>query len=182
MMQEFKYTLTEEDFLYLQLYTASKDENVKKQRKMEKYRLAGFSVICGLVLLFDDFYQYYAYFLLVGSVLLLFVYPFWSAWYYKRMFKKRIHETYKDRFPSESMIGMNDESISITNQGGHYTFIPSDVNSIVETGKYFYLKLNQFICVIPKTKVDEKIIQDQLMRYHNIYNVTYITDLDWKWK
>lgn len=181
-MPEIKYILDESDFLLLQLYSASKDEAIKKQRRKEGYRLAGLSVICGLVLLFDDFYTTYAYYMLGAGVLLFFVYPMWSAWYYKRMFKKQVSTHYKDRFPAESIINVDDEKLEIINQNGAYNFHPSEIRSITETKDYFYIRINEFICPIPKSKVDKDIVYHQLMYYHKTFDVSYIEDINWRWK
>lgn len=56
-MLELNYELEEEDLLQLQLYFASKDEMQIKQRRKEKYRMIGLSLLCGLLLFFDEGYR-----------------------------------------------------------------------------------------------------------------------------
>lgn len=181
-----EYELTADDFLNLQLYYASTDEAARKQRKKEKYRMLGLSVLCGLILLFEGDYRIYSY-LFLGSALLFFlVYPWWSAWFYKRMYKRQIAETMKESFPHATKLLLDAGVIDVDTKNGYSRFTAYDVKSITETGAYFFITMSQFITVIiPKSRKDNTTteeVESLLKLYEADYKVPYNKNIDWKWK
>lgn len=180
------YELTEDDFLNLQLYYISTDEAARKQRKKEKYRILGLSVLCGLILLFDGDYQLYSYFFLGSALLFFLIYPWWSAWFYKRMYKRQISETLKGSFPHATKLLLDTDVIDVDTKNGYSRFTIHDVKSITETGTYFFITMSQFITVIiPKNREDNtktEEIENLLRSYEADYKVPYDKNIDWKWK
>lgn len=180
------YELTEDDFLNLQLYHISTDEAARKQRKKEKYRILGLSVFCGLILLFEGDYQLYSYFFLGSALLFFLIYPWWSAWFYKRMYKRQITETLKGSFPHTTKLLLDTDVIDVDTKNGYSRFTIHDVKSITETGTYFFITMSQFITVIiPKNREDNtktEEIENLLRSYEADYKVPYDKNIDWKWK
>ncbi len=181
-----EYKLTADDFLNLQLYHMSTDEAARKQRKKEKYRILGLSVLCGLILLFEGDYQLYSYFFLGSALLFFLIYPWWSAWFYKRMYKRQITETLKGSFPHTTKLLLDTDVIDVDTKNGYSRFTIHDVKSITETGTYFFITMSQFITVIiPKNREDNtktEEIENLLRSYEADYKVPYDKNIDWKWK
>jgi hypothetical protein len=181
-----EYKLTADDFLNLQLYHVSTDEAARKQRKKEKYRILGLSVLCGLILLFEGDYQLYSYFFLGSALLFFLIYPWWSAWFYKRMYKRQIAETLKGSFPHTTKLLLDTDVIDVDTKNGYSRFTIHDVKSITETGTYFFITMSQFITVIiPKNRKDNtktEEIENLLRSYEADYKVPYDKNKDWKWK
>jgi len=178
---KFVFNLTENDFLNFQLYYASTDEGTKKLRMKEKYRIIGLSVLCGIILFFDEDYRTFSYFFLGSSVLFLFVYPWWSAWFYKRIYRKQIAETFKGKFPYPMEVSMENDTIGIDSPKGNTSFKTSDIKTIIETKGYFFVMMNQLIyIIIPKIeKSDTENIRKQLGTYEINDQVPFIRNLEW---
>ena len=176
--------LNENDLLNLQLYFASSDEEMKKQRKKEKFRILGLSVLCGIMLFFDEGYRTYSYFFLGSALLFLIVYPWWSAWFYKRMYKKQVASFFKDKLPYHIEVVLSDEYIDIESPKGNSRIDVSDIKSITETGEYFFITTDRTTSVtIPKDKTEEtEKIREQLELYVTNSGVLFTQDLSWKWK
>ncbi len=178
------YSLTKDDFLFIQLYRASHDEQANKQRRREKYRIIGLSLLCGIVLFLDEEYRYYSYFMLGSGLLFFLVYPWWSAWFYKRMFKKQIEAQFKDQLPYFTKLVMEDEFIEVASPRGNTRFLISDIKSIIETKDHLVILFSEFMSIIiPKKEVpDLNLLQKQIEAYRDNYKIPVTQDFVWKWK
>lgn len=183
-MINLTYSLSETDLLNLQLYFASVDEEAKKQRKKEKFRTLGLSALCGIMLLFDGHYRIYSYFFFGATLLFFIVYPWWSAWFYKRMYKKQISSFFKGKLPYHMTITLGNEHIEIESQKGHSSTNINDLKSIIETEGYFFIMSGQTSSVIIPKSTDEETerIREQLENYAVNSAIPFIRDLNWKWK
>lgn len=183
-MINLDYSLDENDLLNLQLYHASYDEESKKQRRNEKFRILGLSVLCGIMLFFDEDYRMYSYFFLGSALLFLIVYPWWSAWFYKRIYKKQVDNHFRDKLPYRMKAVFSDEYIDIESPKGYSRINISDIQSITETGEYFFIITDRTTTItIPKKepeKTDE--IRQQLESYATTTDIYFTRNLDWKWK
>ncbi|MFV0420450.1 MAG: YcxB family protein [Dysgonomonas sp.] len=176
--------LSENDLLNLQLFFASSDEEMKRQRKKEKYRILGLSALCSIMLFFEEGYRTYSYFFLGSTTLFLLVYPWWSAWFYKRMYKKQVSTFFKDKIPYRITLVLCNEYIDIESPKGNSRIYINNIKSITETGEYFFIVTDQKTSItIPRNKVvNAKGMQEQLEYYKSNYSVLFNQDLTWKWK
>lgn len=183
-MINLDYSLNETDLLNLQLYFASTDEEIRKQRKREKYRMLGLSVLCGIMLLFDENYRIYSYYFLGTAILFYIVYPWWSAWFYKRLYKKQVSSSFKDKLPYNMRILLSNEYIEIENDKGHRQIQIKNIKSFIETKQYFFITTDQTINIpIPKNSIEEAVkIREQIAYYTVNSGVPFTKDLNWKWK
>lgn len=183
-MIELNYTLNEEDFLDFELYQASTDESIKKLRIKEKYRIIGLSLLCAFILFFDEDYRLYSYFFLGSSILFLVVYPWWSSWFYKRMYRKRIESIFNGYLPYPMKIILDETRIEVDSNKGHSVFDINNIKTITETGKYFFITSSQGkTIIIPKNQLNnpEEVIK-QLKNYESSQQFPFIQVLNWKWR
>lgn len=183
-MLELNYELGEEDLLQLQLYFASKDEMQIKQRRKEKYRMIGLSLLCGLLLFFDEGHRLLSYFFLGSSVLFFIIYPWWSVWFYKRMYRKHIPESMRVEFPYNTKLLLGNDIIEIETKKGHRHFSVNEMDVITETEYYFFIVTSrQVSIIIPKHRINNtEEVRMQLLRYKENNPVSFVEDLNWKWK
>lgn len=180
---ELDYTLELEDYLEYQLYYASTDEKAIAQRRKERWRFSGMSLLFGLILLFDSYGSFWSYIFIASSILFFIIYPWWSAWFYKRMYKRQIAEAMKDHFPNKTHLLFSEDVMEVDSQKGHSVFNVQDIDSIAETKAYFYIKMKQFVVIIiPKKQIsDISGICSQLRLYEEKQNVSFIQNLAWNW-
>jgi hypothetical protein len=183
-MLELDYGFGEEDFLQLQMYFASKDEEQIKQRKKEKYRIIGLSLLCGLLLFFDEGYRLLSYFFLSSSVFFFAIYPWWSVWFYKRMYRKYISESMRADFPYNTKLLLGNDVIELNTKKGHCHFSVNDMDAIIETGYYFFIMTSrQVTVIIPKHQLNNtEEVRMWLLRYKEYSPVSFVEDLNWKWR
>lgn len=183
-MINLNYSLNETDLLNLQLYFASTDKETKRLRRREKYRMLGLSVLCGIILLFDEDYRIYSYYFLGTAILFYIVYPWWSPWFYKRLYKKQVSSVFKDKLTYNMNVILSDEYIEIENHKGHKQIQTSDIKSIIETREYFFITTDQTINIpIPKSNIEDiEKIREQIAHYSTNSGVSFSQDLNWKWK
>ncbi|MBK5721355.1 hypothetical protein JGH11_10770 [Dysgonomonas sp. Marseille-P4677] len=181
---QIHYTLNEEDFLNLQLYHAFKNEDFKKQRIKDKYRIIGLSLLCGLILFFDGYFSIYSYYFLGSAVLFFIVHPWWSKWFYKRLLKSKVINANKDCFPQTTTLILQDKQIDLINNKNSHTFDIHNLLNIEEIQEYFFLQISNFPpIIIPKRQIPNiNLIQKQLKQYNKNFDISFITDLEYRWK
>ncbi len=183
-MLELNYELEEEDLLQLQLYFASKDEMQIKQRRKEKYRMIGLSILCGLLLFFDEGYRLLSYFFLGSSVLFFIIYPWWSVWFYKRMYRKHISESMRAEFPYNTKLLLGSEFIEIETKKGYRHYDVKEMDTIIETEHHFFIVTSRQVSIIvPKHRMNNaEEVKMRLLRYKENNQVSFVEDMYWKWK
>jgi hypothetical protein len=181
---ELSYTLSAEDYLELQLYNLSRDGNYRKQRNRDRFRLPGLSLLFGAILLFDGMNNILACIFMASSVLFFIFYPQWSAWFYRRMCKRKINENMKDDSLYHVKLLLGNDIVEIDSMRGHNYFNVHDISCVVEVGKYFFMMMNQYVCVIvPKKQiVEEEQLSAQFENYKENKGVRFVQEPDWKWQ
>lgn len=182
---EIRYTLNENDFLNLQLYLASNDENFKKQRTKDKYRIVILSLLFGLILFFDSGYNLYSYYFLGSALVFLLIHPWWSKYFYKRIFKSRVIGSLKNSLPQTISLTLREESIDLINKENIRSFYIQDLQAIIEIQDYFFFMQvsDSPPIIVPKKEIANiSIIYEQLEQYHKDFNIPFIKDLQYKWK
>lgn len=182
---EIHYTLNENDFLNLQLYLASNDENFKKQRTKDKYRIVILSLLFGLILFFDSGYNLYSYYFLGSALVFLLIHPWWSKYFYKRIFKSKVIGPLKNSLPQTISLTLREESIDLINKENIRSFYIQDLQAIIEIQDYFFFMQasDSPPIIVPKKEIANiSIIYEQLEQYHKDFNISFIKDLQYKWK
>jgi len=177
------YSLSENDFLEHQLYTASKNERIKQQRLKTWLIYAAALLILSLLFYQSGNTLMTRYFLILGLIVLCF-FPFYQKWYHKNHYRKYIADTYKNRFGQTANISLNEDCIETSDITGELKINLSGIENIVETGDYFYIKIRTGgHLIIPKFKLaDSDSVRQELQNLCSKLLVDFIDDLNWRWK
>src|SRR5690606_24407987 len=106
---ELKYALEQNDYLLHQLYYASKNKRVKKQRLRSWILMVFICLVSSLIFLKKD--KILFYYFLIASILALFFFPFYQRFYYKRHYKRNILDNYKNVFGKDNLVKFTDSQI-----------------------------------------------------------------------
>lgn len=177
-----EYALSEDDFLTFQLYNISMSDRFAAHRSKDRLRLPGLSLLFGVILLFDDRESIWAYILIVSSFLFFVFYKWWSAWFYKRMYRRQIRESMKGDSPCVIELLFTLDVIELKNKNGQSSFSVQNVKCITEIGEYFYIAVDQIYIIIPKSQIaDLDVFQSYLEAYKEDLKIPYMQKIDWKW-
>ncbi|MEO6232539.1 MAG: hypothetical protein ABJB11_12080 [Ferruginibacter sp.] len=177
------YQLDQNDFLQHQLFLASKTDRIKKKRTKSWLIVSGAMFLLGFLFLQSDNSFLFYYFLAFGIVTLLF-YPLYQRNQYKNHYAKFIADTYKNRFGQTANIHFGENAIETNDVTGESKINLSELESITETGDYFYpgLKTGGHL-IIPKLKIsDVSQLRQELKQLCQRLKINFIDDIIWKWK
>lgn len=123
------------------------------------------------------------YFVIIGIVTMLF-YPRYERNHYKRHYQKYIADVYKNRFNEIANITFADDAIESVDRTGSSKINLTELETISETGSYFYLKLKTGPhLIIPKAQLQNRSeVRTLFTTISNKLNINFISDLNWRWK
>lgn len=180
----FEYSLSKEDYLKHQLYTASKKESLIKQRSKSKIFVTLFFFILGVFLFLNTKIRFLSYYFLGVSIINLIFYPNYQKQKYQKHYEKYIGETYKNRFNEISKVNFNENVIDIEDFTGETKIKYNALEEINEIENHIFLKLKSGgDLIIPKLKIEN--LSDLKIQIKNItekYNLNHNIELEWKWK
>lgn len=177
------YSLTVNDFLQHQLFSASKNARIKNQRITNW-------LICSATFLLLGFLFYESgntlmtwYFLIFGIVFFCF-FPLYQKQHYKNHFTKYVVETYKNRFGEITNLTFTDEHIESKDITGESKINLAQIENTTETGNYFYLQIRTGgHLIIPKSGIpDVAMVRHELKIFCKKLNIKFLEELNWKWK
>jgi hypothetical protein len=174
------YTLKENDFLQHQLFAASKSKRIKRQR-LRNWFISSAALLCMSWIFYQEGNGRMTEYFLITGILCFGFYPLYQKWYYKRHYRKFIAETYKNRFGQPEEMKFTKEWVEVKDVSGESKIKLAEVESISETGNYFYLQIKTGgHLVIPKTISEVDFVRQQLKEICYEFNIAYCADLKWK--
>lgn len=180
---ELNYNLNEPDYLHFQMYYASKNETITKQRRLSRTLVL---VVCALIgiLFFLERNMFVGWYFVIAGFICYIFFPKYLNWFYKRIFRKNIARTYKDIVPVHIWLRFDDEKVVILDRGRTTSFSIDKIEEIIELKDYFYLRMSAIEYVlIPKEELNnEDDIRLYLQGLAGKFSLTYSLELDWKWK
>lgn len=178
-----KYTLTENDFLQQQLFTASKSGRIKKQRR-KSWIINSFTILCLSYLFYQSGNNFLTYYFLGFGILFVCLFPWYLKSHYKKHYKKFIQDTYKNRFGVTVTVKFNQDCIETFDITGESKINLSEIEEIIETGEYIYLKMRTGgKLIIPKLRIDYvDRLREELKKIADKLNIKFVSYLNWKWK
>jgi hypothetical protein len=177
------YQLEKDDFLQYQLFVVSKNKRIKTKRlKNWLYLSASFFFLSVMIFLNEN--NQLGYIVLICAIATCCFYPFYERKQYKKHYEAHIDDYYKSRFGQTSTIEFLEDAIRADGVTGQSSINHAAIESIIETGNYFYLQItsgSHFI--IPKSKLgNTSNIKHQLKDLAVTLKIDFIEDLNWKWK
>lgn len=177
---KFEYKLTAEDFLTYQLYSASQSPAIQKKRRNTRFLvpllyivLGGYSYIDGKSLIVGGSF--------IGVAFIwYFLYPFYSAWRYKRHFQRQIDTYYKDRVNINSELTIEKNRLIAKDETAESKVKVEELDSLIEINDYFFIQLKTGIALV----LPLKVVQDKtgLIKQFENMNVPYKSEKNWIWK
>jgi len=180
---EIKYTLSENDFLEHQLFTASKTDRIKKQRR-KSWMIVTFTFFVLSLFFLKNENQFLVFYFLGFGILSLIFYPLYQRKHYKRHYLNFIKEIYKNRFNETATLRFEDDYIETNDLNGESKINYSALEETNEIKDYIFLKLKMGgSIIIPKIKIENfdafRIELNKISKKHNLKNNV---ELNWEWK
>lgn len=180
---ETKYHLNQDDYLAYQLFAASINDRIKKQRKWSWIITATAFAAMATLFYTEDNTVLGHYFSMATVVAILF-FPYYSRWRYRRHYARYVSETLKNSFGSEIKLEINAETINTVDENGYSTIKTSQLAAVYETGDHFFLKLaSGQALIIPKRELgDLSVISGTIKELTRKLAISHMKNEKWKWK
>ncbi|MFY0483859.1 hypothetical protein ACI6PS_14775 [Flavobacterium sp. PLA-1-15] len=177
---DLNYKLKENYFLQLQLYFAKNDGRVRKQ--IIRGTFVWFIILAIVsVFAFRGFDNPFSYFFPLAALLSLIFFPSRIKESIFKEYQESI-KAYKNEFDKDVNLKIEDAYISVIDIDKEVKFKIETVETIIETGKFFYIKLLTSSIIIPKDDLEDvNQIKQALLILSEKLKVNYKSDLDWKW-
>lgn len=178
-----EYTLDENDFLQHQLFTASKTNEIKKQR-LKSWGIVTAALFCLGLLFLDKEDKFLTYYFLGFGLLSLLFYPIYQRSSYRKHYLKFIRDTYKNRFGQVSRISFNQNYLEMSSSDSESKINYEAFEEVNEIGEYIFLKLKSGgSLILPKYKIENiEKTKEEIMNISKRYNLKENCELTWKWK
>lgn len=177
------YSITQEDLITYQLYTASKSERIKKQRRSTWIWVGALL----LVFVFSERERNWDLISIIvfGAIIVLFVLfiHIYQSYYYKRHYTKYVLDTFKNNSGSGSTLVFNETNIEMTDSESSTTVTLASIERIDEIKDHFFLQMKQGgSIVIPKRVNTEKDLNIEFHQLAKSLNIQFNSEPNWKWK
>lgn len=180
---EFTSKPTEDDFLQLQLYIASKAPDVAKKRNRSRYIVTGLFVFWAF-LGWDGGSVFRSILFLGLGVLAYFGYPYYTCNLYKKHYVKHVRKTNETMFDQVSTSKLDRTGLFSTSKFGEGTINADVFKRIVELPSIYLIMLeNNQNVMIPKngtSKVEE--VEQYLRWLAGELDIDFIREVDWVWE
>lgn len=180
---EFRFTLSENDYLQHQLYADSRSGRIKRRRRNSWLTLTLLCFGVGLVFWLEE-NNFLAVYCLVCGILILCFYPMYQNRVFKKHYKRYIAETYKYRFNETVEIVFADNFVEMKSALTEAKLYFPVIESIAEVSNYFYLKIKTGgDVIIPKSAMENiDTVREELKTLAQKLSVDFISDVNWKWR
>lgn len=177
------YTLTEYDFLQHQLFIATKSQRIKNQR-LKTWLIYSVALLLFSLMFYQSNNTVMMYYFLIVGIAFLCVFPFYQRWYYKNHYRRFITDNYKNRFGRAVTVTITSDGIETSDFTGESKINLSELESTIETGEYFYVKMRTSgHLIIPKMKLtDIDGTRKELKDLCKELSIRFTNDLNWKWR
>lgn len=180
---DFTYEITAEDYLTHQLFGASMNKAIKKQRKRGLILWTTAFFILAIVFYLQGNKFLSIYFIAFGIGFFL-IYPIYASWIYKRYFKRYVYKHFTESNLNNMILTIDEEEIVLFNGKERGKIKISEIEKIEEIPTHIFIKLKGGrSIIIPKLKIENK---EELLKICKSIakkmNIDYYVLLNWKWK
>ena len=178
----YKITLDKDDFLRYQLFTASKSKRIKIKRIRTWILLTISFLVLGFALRQNED-RFLSYYFIVFSIITLIFYPLYQRRHYKKHYEKHINENYANRIGVESELGFENGFIVSVGDNQEGKIKLTEIQEINEISENLFIKIKTGESVIIPSRFQEfNKLKEELASLISPNNVSWIKQLDWKWK
>ncbi|CAM3962157.1 YcxB family protein [Mucilaginibacter galii] len=177
-----RVTFTAEDLLNNYLFVASKSDLATRRRlKVKLLLVAGCLIGAAGSFIAHDSYTMWGF--IIAGILFLLFYQFLQKVIYKQNYKKHAEDRFKALKDVVFDYDITNESISTKSSIGDVVIKTSQIESITETGSYFFIKLkSQDTITLPKHGFDYNLLSAQLNNIAAANSIAVTEELNWRWK
>jgi hypothetical protein len=173
---------TVDDLLNNYLFVASKSKAaVSKRLKVRLILVAGCLIGAVGSFIGQDYYMMWGF--IIAAFFFLLVYPWVQGLIYKRNYRKHAEERYSGIKDVAFNYEITDDGFSTQSSIGDVIIKASQIELIVETQDYFFIRLSsQDTITLPKRCFDLIALSAQLTNIAAAHGNPIHKELDWKWK
>lgn len=175
------YSLNQNDFLQYQLFTASKNKTLIKQKRRSLLWIFLATIIIGINI-YNSTKNGLLYFIPVCLIILPAFY-FLIKWQYKSHYLKYIQQNYKEKIGFVSDFNFKNDELIVINSMAESKIHYSSFSEINEIQDYYFLKIKtgeSFI--IPKSVISKRHEFEQIiLLLKEKYNIKEVVELNWKY-
>lgn len=175
---QYKYQLSEEDFLAYQLFNAS-NSKIANRRKSMNQRMLSFGIsLAALGFYFLNNYPGAILFALLAPLTFLF-YPQYHRWRFKKHYQKYIKENYTNKINRDIELNIQEDHLSLKDAVSETIINIEDIGAIHETQRHFFVKISTGnSLLIPKEKINNL---NDLLRQFSELGIPIVNELNWSW-
>ena len=176
-----KYILKENDFLQAQLYHISKNEMLASNRIKSSIYYPIIFIIVSLITFIGGNISLSLFFSSLAVILFFVTYVKIKNIYFKDAIKV-VKTSYKERFNKEVVLTIEDEKVIVEDSRGKSIINVIECKEIIETKKYFYIKMNLAYIILPKDRLENiDIVTEELVKISATLKIFFTNDFNWKW-
>ncbi len=179
----FTYSLDQEDFHVLQLYTASQSPLVNKKLKTGKNLIPLIWLIASIPSYFLGNFSWVLLCIGIASLWYL-LFPGFLKWILEKDIAKSIDEHFKNRYGKPQSLSFTPETVHLISESGESQFHLTEMEEIIEISKHYFVRFhNGSSLILPKDKIqDLASLRQKIEELVEKYSIKYTVALDWKWK
>ncbi len=175
-----RYSLIEEDIINYQLYFSSKNPTHIRRRWILRIVFFLTYFVLGLLLILNNGFSIFGIICMLIAFIVLFFYPKYSKWNYKRHFKNNVKKFLSSKVNTEIKFEIKDGFVETSDQNSSYKVKTSELDALIELEHHLFLKMKNEECFIfPKMVLEDEV---KLKAHFQKYDIPLIQDLNWKWK
>ncbi|MFT4547293.1 MAG: hypothetical protein ACI8XO_000085 [Verrucomicrobiales bacterium] len=161
---EVSYSLSADDFLDFQMYSSGKSDEGRRRRNVHRWIMVAIAAGFGLLQLKSGSLPGAITFFCF-TVLCFFFHSKYSAWRYRRHYRRSIAENYQGRIGIESTMRLQEDgAVSITDEGEGLLKYAA-VKEMVELDATYLLILGSDVTLLfPKRQVSDEFVRELAQR------------------
>ncbi|WP_128331007.1 YcxB family protein [Apibacter sp. HY039] len=178
----FTYQITADDYLTHQLFSASINSFVKKQRRRGLILWTSTFFIMALFFYVQKNTYLAIYFSLFGLGF-IFIYPIYSRWIYKRYYKRLVNKNFnQSNIENLSLTIGSDLTITSGKDSGKIEI--SDIETIYELPTHVFIKLNggRNIIVPKRNLINSEELTERIYEIAQENSIEILKFPRWKWR
>ncbi|MBL0911360.1 MAG: YcxB family protein [Bacteroidia bacterium] len=180
MKNTYSFRLSEDDFLVYTLYNASTSRMVRRRRIRMRWVVSVLYIGMGAWLSLAREVRVGGIVFAAFGLLWLLFYPRYSAWRYKRTYRRIVREQTRDRVNKTYDMELGAEQLLVRNESSESKISYSGISEVVVLSDYFLLILKERSgLVVPRRDVPEPGAFLDLFREKG---VSVQLHEDWRWK